>query len=378
MIRSLALVVLGTTFLALIAELLARAWLRLFGRYYVWPPGARVEMTTDREAVPELEPLIRVEFNNEGERGGPLPSDWKDTMRMLVAGGSVAECWFLDQQSTWPQVIERRLNEPRNLARLGVSRVYVGNVARSLVTCDHIGRIFDRILARYERLDAILLMVGASDLVHWLEMGTPQVFDGYELPLESLFGQHPEGPFDFVPRRFALWRIAGAWRRKLLRPVMRYKNAGRRIARARQARTRAKTFLREVPDPAPMLDRFEASLRTLVGKARAKAGRVVLVRQPWLEKELTPEDEKKLWMFWAGSMRHEATSTYYSLDVVWDLMRKVDQRVVDVAKDLGVETIDLRPVVPPTFELWYDEMHHNARGCERIGEAVAERLLDRV
>jgi hypothetical protein len=58
-------------------------------------------------------------------------------------------------------------------------------------------------------------------------------------------------------------------------------------------------------------------------------------------------------------------------------MRKVDQRVVDVAKDLGVETIDLRPVVPPTFELWYDEMHHNARGCERIGEAVAARLLER-
>ena len=374
--RFLLLCLLGLTFLFLVAELLARAWLHLFGRYYVWPPGARLEMTTDREAMPELEPLIRVEFNRDGERGGELPPDWKDTLRILVAGGSVAECWYLDQRSSWPQVIERRLNEPENLARLGVSRAYVGNVARSLLTCDHIGRIFDRILPRYERLDAILLMVGASDLVHWLEMGTPLVIDEYELPLDSLFGQNPEGPFIGI-RRFAVWRVAAIWRRRLLRPVVRHENAGRRIARARQARARAKTFLREVPDPAPMLDRFEQSLRTLVEKARAKARRVILVRQPWLETKLTPEDEKKLWMFWAGSMRHEATSTYYALDVVWSLMRKVDERVVRVAQDLGVETIDLRPVVPPSFELWYDEMHHNARGCERIGEAVAGRLLGR-
>jgi hypothetical protein len=374
--RYVLLGILGLTFLALVAELLARACLRLFGRYYVWPPGARVEMMTDRAAVPELEPRIRVEFNDEGERGGELPPDWKDTMRILVAGGSVAECWFLDQQSSWPQVIERRLNEPENLARLGVSRVYVGNVARSLLTCDHIGRIFDKILGRYERLDAILLMVGASDLVHWLEMGTPQVIEEYELPLDSLFGQNPEGPFVGI-RYFAIWRVVAAWRRRLLRPVVRHENAGRRISRARQARARAKIFLREVPDPSPMLDRFEKGLRALLEKARAKAKRVVLVRQPWLEMSFTPEEEKKLWMFWAGSMRHEATSTYYALDVVWDLMRKVDERVVLVAKDFGIETIDLRPVVPPSFELWYDEMHHNARGCERIGEAVAERLLGR-
>ena len=126
-----------------------------------------------------------------------------------------------------------------------------------------------------------------------------------------------------------------------------------------------------------MLDRFETHLRRLIERARAKAGRVVLVRQPWLEKTFTREEEKRLWMFAVGSSRLEATSTYYAHEVVWQLMRRVDQRLVDVADELRIETIDLRPVVPPTFELWYDEMHHNARGCERIGRAVAERLLAR-
>jgi hypothetical protein len=196
------------------------------------------------------------------------------------------------------------------------------------------------------------------------------------MPLESIFGQHPEGPFGWTPRSFALWRAAASWRRKLLRPIVRHENAGRRISRARQSRARAKTILREVPDPAPMLDRFETSLKSLIGRARAKARRVILVRQPWLEKEFTPDEQKRLWMFGAGSSRLEAKSAYYDLAVVWGLMRKVDQRIVDVAKELGVETIDLRSVVPPTFELWYDEMHHNAQGCERIGRAVAGKLLE--
>jgi hypothetical protein len=376
MMRGFVLGAAGLAALAILAEVLARAYFRLFGRYYVWPPGSRLHMSTDPAAVPELEREIRVEINHDGERGGPLPADWKDTSRVLVAGGSVAECWFLDQPSTWPQVIERCLNEPANLARLGVRRVYVGNVARSLLTCDHIGVIFDRILDRYDRLDAILLMVGASDLVHWLEHGTPERIDGYDMPLESIFGQHPEGPFGWTPRSFALWRAAASWRRKLLRPIVRHENAGRRISRACQSRARAKTILREVPDPAPMLDRFETSLKSLIGRARAKARRVILVRQPWLEKEFTQDEQKRLWMFGAGSSRLEAKSAYYDLAVVWGLMRKVDQRIVDVAKELGVETIDLRSVVPPTFELWYDEMHHNAQGCERIGRAVAGKLLE--
>ena len=365
--------------LGVLAEVVARAWLLLFGKYYVWPPGARLHMRTDRTAVPELEPLIRVEFNAEGERGGALPDDWKDTMRVLVAGGSVAECWYLDQASTWPQVIERRLNEPESLARLGVRRVYVGNVARSLLTVEHIEQIFDRILDRYERIDAILLMVGASDLVHWLEKGTPERIDGYELPRESMFGQHPEGPFGWSPKSFASWRVVASLRRKLFHPVVTHENAGRRISRARQAKARVKSRVHEVADPAPMLERFERNLRSLVARAKSRAKTVVLVRQPWLERELTPEEERHLWMFGvgAGSTRNAAATAYYSLDVVWKLMRQIDERIVDVAKDLGVETIDLRSVVPPTFDLWYDEMHHTAAGCERIGNAVAQRLLER-
>jgi hypothetical protein len=40
-----------------------------------------------------------------------------------------------------------------------------------------------------------------------------------------------------------------------------------------------------------------------------------------------------------------------------------------------VETIDLMPVVPPTFDLWYDELRPSAGGCELIGRALAQAIL---
>lgn len=371
----LALVVLGLAFFCVAAELVARAVLPRVGRYYAWPPYARVHMTTDREAVPELEPAIRVEINRDGERGGPVPEDWRDTYRVLVAGGSVVECWFLDQPSAWPQVIERCLNEPQSLAKLGVSRAHVGNIGRSLVACEHIEGMLELILPRYPRLDAMVLLVGASDLVDWLERGTPSVIDRHDVPVSAVFGQHPEPPFGWRSKTLALRRIASSVRRRVQRRIVRRRNVGRSIVKARVARANAQQILRTVPDPAPMLDRFESDLRRLVQRARSKAGRVILARQPWLEKEFTPEEERRLWMFGAGRIRDEVVTAYYAHEVVWELMRKIDARVVAVARDLGVEEVDLRPVVPPTFELWYDEMHHNARGCERIGRAIAGKIL---
>ena len=88
--------------LIVVLELAARSWIRRRGGYAVWRPGHRLHMHTDRAVLPSQEALVRFEINSEGERGGEPPVDWRATYRVLVAGGSAAECYFLDQPSTWP------------------------------------------------------------------------------------------------------------------------------------------------------------------------------------------------------------------------------------------------------------------------------------
>lgn len=356
-------------------ELAARAWLARFGKYHVWPPYARTRMEIDRETLPSLGPVAHFEINQEGERGAMAPADWSRTYRVLVAGGSVAECYFLDQPSSWPEVIRRILNQPENLARLGAERAHVGNISRSLVACEHIDLILQRVLPRYERLDAVLFMVGASDLVHWLEKRTPAVIEDEPIPPGRLFARHPEGPFGWGPKTLALRRIASHWNKRLRRPIDVRTRAGKSLAEARRMRQRAREILTETPDPALMLDHFEKYLREMITRARAKAKRVIVVRQPWFEKPFTPEEEKLMWSFGAGRPYSEVVTVYYAHAAAWRLMKLVDERAARVAREMGVEELDLMPLLPRNLEIYYDELHHTPKGCELVGAAVAAKIL---
>ncbi len=357
-------------------ELAARAWLARYGRYHVWQPYARTRMQLDRETLPTLEPETHIEVNSDGERGDPPPHDFSRTYRVLVAGGSVAECYFVDQENSWPYVVQRVLNRPENLDRLGAEHVHVGNIGRSLVTCRHIDYMLSRLLDRYTRLDAIVLMVGASDLVHWLERRAPREIDDSEPKASQVFAAHPEGPFGWTTHTLALRRIASHWRRRLMRPIDVRERAGKRLGQARAMRARAKVIVHEVPDPKPLLDHFDRYLRRLVQRARAHAPHVIIARQPWLEKSFTAEEAKLLWNFGAGRPYEGDVTTYYSHELVWNLMHQIDRRVTEIARELGVKQIDMKACLEPTFDNYYDELHFTPKGCGLIGEAIAQALLE--
>jgi hypothetical protein len=361
--------------LFVLSELSARVLLRLFGQYFVGAPFARTRMEIDRTALPSLEPVVHFEINDGGERGDMLPKDWRNTYRVLVAGGSAAECYFLDQKTSWPYVIQSVLNRPESLKKLGVERVHVGNISRSLVACQHIHRMLECTLHRYERLDVIVFMIGASDLVHWFEKKTPPVVEDEEFPPSMIFAKHPEGPFGWGPRTLALRRIASYWNKRLRRPIEIRTRAGKGITKARAMRARAKKVLDTVPDPAPMLDHFELYLRKLLELAKSRARRVILVRQPWFDKEYTPDEAKMMWSFGTGRPYVEEVTTYYSHAVAWKLMREIDARASAIARSVGVEQLDLMPLIERSLDMYYDEYHHTPKGCTVVGTKVAEAIL---
>lgn len=358
-----------------LAELATRAWLALFGRAYVWAPFARVRMNLDREVLPTLEPVVEHRINADGERGDPVQPDDENLFRVLVVGGSAAECWFLDQSSSWPNVLQEALRRPENLARLGVKRVHVGNIGRSLVTTRHVDAILERVLPRYGKLDAIVFMIGVSDLILWLESGAPKTLSETPIPSSALFTQHPDGPFGWTPKSLAMRRVASAWNRRLRRPVVVRERAGKRLADARAMRQNAEELIREMPDPTAMLAALETWLERLIARAKQKAPFVLVVRQPWLEKDFTPAEEKLLWSFATGRPYAGPVKRYYAHAVAFRLHRLVDERVETVARRAGVPQVDLMPQVPHDFEHYYDDHHHTPKGCRVIGEVVARELV---
>jgi lysophospholipase L1-like esterase len=363
---------------AAVVELVARWWIRRAAAYYVFPPGQRLRLHLDRETFPELEPVVRFDVNGDGERGADVPALARGASlyRVLVVGGSQPEGYMLDQDTSWPGALHRLLNAPEHLRALGAAAAHAGSIARSGVGSEALDLMLARVLPRYPRLSAIVILVGASDVLRWLEEGAPPAPSS--LPATAdLFRCHPEGPFGWSPRSSAAVELLARAKRRLVRPVQEHRRAGRWIAKARAMRANAKVVRSTVPEPTPMLDHFDAQLRCVVRRAGEHADRVVVVRQSWFDKAspLTPEEASHMWHGGAGQAWREDVTTYYSIEVTSKLMALVDERAARVADELGVEHIDLRAILKPSLANYYDFFHLTPAGAQSVALAVARSLL---
>jgi hypothetical protein len=374
----LLLIVAILSALASAAELGARWWLRFEGAYYVFPPGLRLLLHLDRDAFPELEPVVRFDVNRDGERGAepPVVAPGESLYRVLVVGGSQPEGYLLDQDTSWPGALHTLLNTPEQLRTLGASKAHAGSIARSGVGSEALELVLGRVLPRYPRLAAIVILVGASDVLRWLEEGArpapssaPNVSD--------VFRCNPEEPFGWKPASSASMELLRRTRRRLLRPVQVHHRVGKWIAKARAMRAAAKVIRSTMPDPAPMLDHFDKHLRRAVQQAQAHADRVVIVRQSWFDKDtLTPEEASHMWHGGVGQAWCEEVTTYYSIEVTSRLMSLLDARAARVATELDVDQIDLRAILEPSLSTYYDFFHLTPSGAHAVASAVARMLAN--
>lgn len=358
------------------AELAARWWIRHRTRHHVWAPGLRLDLRQATEVFPQVERQVRFEVNGDGERGGPVRRDEPGLFRTLVAGGSAVECLALDQTTSWTGAVERLLSRPQSLRALGAQRAHVGSIGRGGISSRHLDLIFEHLLPEYPRLSLIVVMVGGNDVVLWLEEGAPAVpFPA--LTVKDVFPIHPDRPFGWSPRQWGLPDLARRLRRSWFRPVEVREDAGAWVPRARRMRAEARELRSSVPDASVMVDAFEHHLRRLLRRAADHADRVLLVRQPWFEKDYTAEEAGRIWHGGLGKAWKEHITVYYSMEVLNSLMALVDSRAAQVAEELAIEHLDLRPVLPPTLENYYDWVHYTSAGADIVARAVARAIVRR-
>jgi len=360
--------------LAVVLELAIRRWIRARAQYYVLPPGLRLRLYPDLGIFPTLEPVVRFEVNSEGERGREVPRAVDGLYRVLVAGGSQPEGYLLDQDTAWPGALHRLLETPAHLRALETSTVHVGNIARSGVGSEALDLIFERVLGRYPRLQMIVVLVGASDVLRWLEAGAPSS-PVAPVPVSDVFRCHPELISGWQPRELALVELCRRLRRHWWRPVDVHRNAGRWIGKARAMRAHAKVIRTTMPAPDTMLDHFELHFRKALQKAKAHADRVLVVRQPWFDARWAPDEAACMWHGGIGKAWQEELTDYYSLPVLSRLMAHLDARAAEVARDLDVEQLDLMPILEPSLDNYYDFFHVTPVGSRAIAAAVADTIL---
>lgn len=360
--------------LLFLAELAARLYSRRTG-YYARLRWERIVTEIDQRVLPGIGPVVRWETNGDGERGTPVPRNREGLYRVLVAGGSAVECALLDQDSAWPAVVQQLLNQPDALERLSARQVHVGSIGKALMPVGGIRTILERILPRYEQLDLVVLMVGASDATEWLELETPENIPT-QFETARLFCEWPEMTFGWHPRKTALWRIVARQYRRFSSQAHRRRNGGSRFLDLRQRRRNARHWVSELPNPEPMLAQMDKDLRAVVRMLRARGTRVIIVRQPWVDRPLRPEEDAVMWNFSRGRMNfHQPVDTYYTYDAVLQLFRDVDRRIARLADELGVESVNLMPLLESSLRTYYDLQHLTPEGARQVARHTVAAIL---
>jgi len=362
--------------LSVILELFARWWIRRHTRYYVRSPGMRIDVRQHPDLFPELESRVRFEVNADGERGSEPRADEPELFRILTVGGSSVECYALDQPTSWPGMLEQLLNREDALDRLGARRVHVGNIGHSGVGAAELENILERVLPNYDRLDAIVVMVGASTAYHWLEEGAPPARAPSVVPEQSFFARNPQQPFGWTPRALAAVELVRRLRQAWLRPLEVKENVGAWLVAGRRMRAEAKTLRTAMPDPSAVLNHFEHHFRRALRLASARAARVLVVRQPWFDRRVyTPEEEGRFWHGGVGRPWKDKVTVYFSLEVINRILSLIDARVVAVAEELGLPSVNLRPVMNQGLRHYYDHDHFTPAGSAVAAQVIEAALM---
>jgi lysophospholipase L1-like esterase len=363
-----------------VALLCAEAGLRGLGitpddGYRVLPPDLHVVFRPVAGLMPGVEGEAHYVTNSEGVRGDPIPE--AAAYRILAVGGSTTECLFLDQHEAWPQRLQSDLSGERPL--------WVGNVGRSGDhTRQHMFQV-DKLLAQAPRVDALLLLVGANDLLYRLALDDAYVPLMQE-PREQ-FARTLERSFHRVPQAGALpfWR-----RTALAEAVVRASapapteqhaaevqdRAGEIYMTWRAHRQGSPRLRDELPDLTLALEEFRRNVGWIVQRARKSGTRAILLTQPALWRDdLPPDQEALLWLGGVGRFQAEPGHEYYTAGALAAGLARYNDVLRDVCAQTGAECVDLARAIPSDTSAFYDGVHFNEAGAERVAAVVAEHLL---
>jgi lysophospholipase L1-like esterase len=359
--------------LALLAatEMLLRVWYPAPTRYYVWPPGLRVDFATSEAATPGVTGQGRFRTNSLGLRSD---EPFADARRVVyVFGGSTAADLYLDQDEAWVSRVQQRLNQIP-----GQPRTWVGNLARPSLASVHNLIHFDRLLPELPRADVLVDLVGVNDLQ--LALKSSYLDPTPERNLDWAFALRP--PEGGLASRLATVRAARfvwrTWRQARLGFVQTRDGAG--YARLRECRQTAPpgNLVDALPDLGPALTEYRENLRTLAARARAYGAPILFLTQPTLWAEaMGPAEQARLLAGGLGPIKTWCEHRrYYSPRALAAGMQAFNEVLRDVCREPGMTCRDLAAALPARAAYFYDDMHFSEAGAARVAELVVGWILE--
>lgn len=270
-------------------------------------------------------------------------------------------------------------------------KVWVGNIARSGRNSRQHDFDAKYVVPQFGRVDVALLMVGINDQFN-------RMIQGRSFQTEDVLKLDEDGEYVFralevaerdggwLARRHLVVRLRRALeslailspRRREIRSLLnhtlpRFYVDGRRMRAARHA-----TITTLPPMKAPIRE-FERNLELIVRLLRENGTEPIFVTQASMWRgDPTAGESRLLWLGSAdGWPPNRDGGPCYSVDAMASMLEMYNDALRRVARTTGTELIDVTGKVPGDTTTFYDDVHFNEGGAERIARIVAESLMAR-
>ncbi|HKB15092.1 MAG TPA: GDSL-type esterase/lipase family protein [Planctomycetota bacterium] len=315
-------------------------------------PHVKAVLDVDLRGV---SPHGRLTTNRWGLRGEEPPEEWDAWDTWVTIGGSTTQCFYLDDEKTWPHLLQQRLRE-RN------PRTWVGNGGiDGQTTRAHL--VFMDEVVRAIRPDAVLFLLGVNDF----SLSICQDRRLFGNPQDR--GAWSEDSWKMRLFRWSrLFQLGYRWSVALSGDVILVRAAHRNYE---------PTPLGPDPTPVPSdprdllpeLPEFRSNLKALVESGRAMGVRTVFLTQPILFADADPWRGIEGEFFWIRRpiARFSAADCRRMLDVY-------NRATVETCRAEGAPCFDLAAEVPSNGDLYYDPAHFTEKGCAFVAEKVAAFL----
>ncbi len=358
----------------LLAELAARG--ALTDRYYLWPPNlSRTFHAEDGEAS---RGATRFTINDFGVRGDAYHDE--NVLRIMAAGGSTTICALLDDGDAWPHLAQELVN-----AELGAQALWVGNVGRlGHTTAQHLLQV-ERLLDQHSELDAVLLLVGANDMLIHLSLarGLTQlrlVRSATDRARGGTFSAVPLDPATpwYRPAGIVEWLARRGWITGSTDPfeLPIVDTGGDFFRRQRHYRKTAGSLRNDLPPLDDARRAYATRLNKIADAAKARGASAIFITQPSLWRhDLSPQARERLWMGGPPLTDAAPGAEYMSVGALARAMAAFNETLLAVCEARRLDCLDAAELLPRNTSIFWDDVHFTRQGARRLAELLAKHLL---
>jgi lysophospholipase L1-like esterase len=237
---------------------------------------------------------------------------------------------------------------------------------------------------REMKINAVILLVGINDLSRRLSrdkdynpdfLGNPEIKK--ELLYQTFTGTYHLYPEDPIYKKTAIWQMMRRTKQLISRKHVEDKG-GRVYIKWRKHRRRAAEIREALPDLSSAMEEYARNINMIIGLAQEKSVRLIFMTQPTMWKTDLPQDlEALLWLGGIGDFQKESGKPYYSVPALEKAMKAYNDTLLQVCRERDQECLDLASILEKDTTVFYDDVHFNESGAQKVAEALSRRILER-